>query len=232
MTGGQIPSGKSRDEIAEAYKSEPWWYDIRGFFILIFAYNSSLGSQLRFFGPNFGKMHLEVACGTGTLLQWMLRWRKLKGLPQVHIVGIDYAEAMLAGAKKRFANKAHIFIQHADAAALPYSDAHFDTANIANSVHCFPDVEGAFKEIFRILKPGGTLAANVLLHPRGSWPFKGIAERINRWGISKGILYTPYNWEDIRQRFVDAGFQVVSEGVKGNCLNLLLRKPINVTSQS
>jgi hypothetical protein len=47
-------SGKSSDEIAQAYRSEPWWYDVRGMFILTFAYNSTLGHQLRFFGPNYG----------------------------------------------------------------------------------------------------------------------------------------------------------------------------------
>ncbi len=61
---------KSRDEIAAAYASPPWWYDVRGFFILTFAYNSTIGRQLRFFGANFGPRHLEVACGTGTLLQF------------------------------------------------------------------------------------------------------------------------------------------------------------------
>ena len=71
-------AGKSRDEIAAAYDSPPWWYDIRGFLILTFAYNSTLGRQLRFFGPNFGDEHLEVACGTGTLLELVLRWRKRK----------------------------------------------------------------------------------------------------------------------------------------------------------
>ena len=30
-----MTTGKTRDEIAEAYSSEPWWYDLRGFFILI-----------------------------------------------------------------------------------------------------------------------------------------------------------------------------------------------------
>lgn len=225
MTDGQMPSGKSRDEIAEAYKSEPWWYDLRGFFILTFAYNSTLGAQLRFFGPNFGPRHLEVACGTGTLLQWVLRWRKWKKLPRVHIVGIDYAESMLAGARHRFAGNPDIELKHADAAALPFPDASFDTANIANSVHCFPDVDGALRDILRVLKPGGTLAANVLLYPRGPWPLKGIAERINRWGIRKGILYTPYQRDDIRQHFLDAGFEVESEVTLGNCYNILARKP-------
>lgn len=225
MTSERMPSGKTRDEIAAAYISEPWWYDVRGFFILTFAYNSTLGSQLRFFGPHFGAEHLEVACGTGTLLELILRWRKWKKLPPVHIVGIDYAESMLAGAMHRFRNEPEIDLQHADAAALPFPDAHFDTANIANSIHCFPDVDGALRDILRVLKPGGTLAANVLLYPRGPWPFKGIAERINRWGMKKGILYTPYTQDDIRQRVLAAGFEMVTEEVSGNCYNLLARRP-------
>ena len=36
-SGKSSGSGKSREEIALAYKSEPWWYDLRGFFILTFA---------------------------------------------------------------------------------------------------------------------------------------------------------------------------------------------------
>lgn len=225
MTSERMPSGKTRDEIAAAYKSEPWWYDVRGFFILTFAYNSTLGTQLRFFGPHFGAEHLEVACGTGTLLELILRWRKWKKLPPAHIVGIDYAESMLAGAMHRFRNEPNIDLQHADAAALPFENNHFDTANIANSIHCFPDVDGALRDILRVLKPGGTLAANVLLYPRGPWPFKGIAEKINRWGMQKGILYTPYTQEDIRQRVLDAGFEMASETVSGNCYNLMVRKP-------
>jgi ubiquinone/menaquinone biosynthesis C-methylase UbiE len=218
-------AGKSRDEIAAAYDSPPWWYDVRGFLILTFAYNSTLGRQLRFFGPNFGHEHLEVACGTGTLLELVLRWRKRRRMPQVHVVGIDYAESMLAGAKHRFAGQPHIELLHADAADLPWPEASFDTANIANSLHCFPNVDGALRDISRVLKPGGTLAANVLVYPKGLWPFKTIAERINGWGMRKGILHTPYRVEDIRQRILDTGFEVVAERVSGNCYDVLAKKP-------
>lgn len=220
-----MSAGKSRDEIAAAYDSPAWWYDIRGFLILTFAYNSTLGRQLRFFSPNLGPEHIEVACGTGTLMELVLRWRKWKGLPQVHIVGIDYAESMLAGARVRFRRQANIQLHHADVADLPYPEASFDTANIANSIHCFSDVDGALRHIFRVLKPGGTLAANALLYPRGLWPFKEIAERINRWGIRKGILYTPYHQEEVRRHILDTGFEVASETVSGNCYEILARKP-------
>ncbi|MDT3677805.1 MAG: methyltransferase domain-containing protein [Burkholderiaceae bacterium] len=218
-------AGKSRDEIAEAYSAPPWWYDVRGFFILTFAYNSTLWNQLRFFGPNFGPRHLEVACGSGTLLELMLRWRKWKRLPERSIAAIDYAESMLAGARRRFAAQPNVEIRHADAAALPYADAQFDTANIANAVHSFPEVDAALRDVFRVLKPGATLAANVLLFPRTLEPFRSIAERINRWGIRKGILYTPYRSEDIRARFESAGYEILSESISGNCYNVFARRP-------
>jgi len=218
-------SAKSRDEIAAAYSSAPWWYDLRGFFILTFAYNSTLTHQLRFFAPNFGPRHLEVACGTGTLLELVLRWRRWKGLPDVQVAGVDYAESMLAGAKRRFARQANIELHHADAAALPFPDASFDTVNIANALHCLPDVDGALRDISRVLKPGGTLAANVLLYPRGLWPFRQIARYIDEWGIRKGILHTPYSREEIRRRVVDAGFEVVSESLSGNCYDVVVRRP-------
>lgn len=217
--------GKTRDEIAQAYASPPWWYDVRGFFILTFSYNNSLWSQLRFFGPHFGTRHLEVACGTGTLLGLLLAWRKWKKLPLSEVCGIDYAPSMLAGALRRFANNPMVQLQHADAAALPYADGEFDTVNIANSVHCLPDVEGALKEMFRVLKPGGSLALNALLYPTGRWPLRQIAQRINRWGMRKGILYSPFNPEYIRERVTNQGFVVTTEQHLGNCLNLLVRKP-------
>src|SRR4029077_2631728 len=138
-----IKAGKSRDEIAAAYSSPPLWYDIRGFFILTFAYNSTLPRQFRFFGRNVGASHLEVACGSGTLLDLVLRWRKLKGLPTAKIAAVDYAESMLAGAYRRFDGNENVDVRHADAAALPFPDASFDTVNVANAIHCFPDVDGA-----------------------------------------------------------------------------------------
>lgn len=216
---------KTREEIAAAYSSPPWWYDMRGTAILTFAYRGTVWGQVAFFAPNFGPRHLEVAIGTGTLFGIILRWRRLKRLPESHIVGIDYAESMLAGAIKRFGNDPAVELQHADVTAMSFPDATFDTANIANSVHCFPDVDAALRETYRVLKPGGTLAANVLLYPRGPQPFRWIAGRINDWGMRKGILVTPYEVEDIRRRLAAAGFRVLSEQVTGNAYNVRAQRP-------
>lgn len=216
---------KTREDIAKAYESEPWWYDVRGFFILTFAYNSTLGSQLRFFGSRMGNTHLELACGTGTLLELVLWWRRWKRLPAVRVVGVDYAESMLAGALRRFRKWPGLDFRHADAAALPFPSDSFDSIHIANAIHCFPEVDKALGEALRVLKPQALLSANVLLHPRGIAPLNWIARRINAWGIRKGILHATYSQEDVRQRLIKAGFHIDSESVSGNCLNVRARKP-------
>lgn len=221
---------KTRDEIAQAYRSEPWWYDVRGFFILTFAYNSTLFEQLRFFGPNFGARHLEVACGTGTLLELVLRWRRWKRLPTVEITGVDYAESMLAGAEHRFRGQPGMRFMHADAAAMPFAECSFDTVNVANAVHCFPDVRGALRDTLRVLSPGGTMAANVLLYPRRGWPLGALARAINEWGQKKGILYTPYELGNVIEMIQEAGFEIVEQQVSGNCANILAKKPSQVAA--
>jgi ubiquinone/menaquinone biosynthesis C-methylase UbiE len=218
-------SNKTSEEIARAYASPPWWYDLRGLFILTFAYRSTLGRQLRLFGANMGARHLEVAVGSGSLLDLILKWRRWKRWPAPDIDAFDYAEAMLAGAIRRFRHRSDVRLSLQDAARTTFDSATFDTVNIANAVHCLPEVDAALAEVFRLLKPGGTLAANVLLYPRGPAALRWIAERINRWGVRKGILFTPYEEGDILARLLAAGFVIEREAVSGNAYEVIARKP-------
>ena len=218
-------SDEALDKIERAYDSPPLWYDIRGFFVLTFAYRSSLWAQVALFGNNMGPRHLEAAIGSGTLLGIILGWKRLTRHPvESEIVGFDYAPAMLAGAIRRFKTTPRMRLMQSDVAALDLPDDYFDTACVANAIHCFPEVDAGLRELCRVLKPGGRLAVNVLLYPRGIQPFKWIAERINVWGARKGILHTPYEQADIRARFVKAGFDIDTEEVAGNTLNLVARK--------
>lgn len=215
---------KSADDIARAYDSPSWWYDLRGILVLTFAYRGTIPRQLRFFGRNMGPQHLEVAVGSGSLLDLILKWRRRKRLPETNVVGMDYAPAMLAGAIHRFRGQDDVDVKLADVAALPFPDNTFDSINIANALHCFPDIESALVEVHRVLKPGGQLAVNVLLFPRGPQPMRWLANRINTWGMKKGILVTPYAQDDIRRRITSAGFAVMTDEVIGNGYEVVARK--------
>lgn len=210
--------------VDQAYDSPSWWYDLRGLFILTFSYRSHLASQVRFFGENMGDDHLEAAVGSGSLLDIILRWRRYAKRAMSRIVAFDYAEAMLAGARKRFRNARSIVLMRADATRLPLDDSSFDTVNIANAAHCFADIDGAFREVHRVLRVGGTLAVNVLLTPRGGPLARAIAGAINAWGMKKGILFRPYEEDEVFARLERAGLRIVRARIHGNALEVLARK--------
>ncbi len=212
------------ERIARAYDSEPWWYDLRGLAVLTFSYRSTLGRQLRFFGENMGPRHLEVAVGSGTLLDYVLGWRRRRGLAPPHIVAFDYAAPMLAGAVRRFRDRPEIELHRADAARLPFGPAAFDSVNVANAIHCIPDVDDALAEIERVLRPGGRVAMNVLLRPRGGWLGRSLAERINAWGQRKGILHRPYDLVELVARVRAAGLCCETAAVHGNTCHLVAAK--------
>jgi ubiquinone/menaquinone biosynthesis C-methylase UbiE len=220
----QVVVAKTAEDIDEAYSSPPWWYDLRGVCILTLTYKQTIDMVVKFFAKNIGNRHIEVACGTGTLLKMLVDWRKNHRLPKSElIVGLDYAESMIRGAQKRFKHKKNMEMIKGDALAVPYPDHSFDTCNIANAVHCFPEAAGALREVLRVLRPGGLFAANVLLEPHGSG--KDLANKINTWGIKKGILVKTFKLEEIKQLYAEIGFAIVKEKVVGNCWNVIAKKP-------
>lgn len=212
-------------KINEAYDSPSWWYDVRGFFILTLSYRDTVWHQVAFFGRNMRDQHLEIAIGSGTLLDIILRWHKLRGIPRpAMITGFDYAERMLAGAIKRFKNAPDIKLLRADASALEFHDNSFDTANLPNAFHCFPEPLACMKELRRVMKPGATMRMNVVLEPPATGVMAGIARRICAWGIQKGILFATYTPEQVLDICREAGFEIGEYYVKGYSFNIELRK--------
>lgn len=56
--------------------------------------------------------------------------------------------------------------------ALPYGDGSFDIVLSLNGFHAFPDKEAAYRETFRVLKPGGTFCGCFYVkgkYPRTDW---------------------------------------------------------------
>lgn len=220
------PATSALARVAKAYSAPPWWYDLRGFFILTFSYRGTVGSQVSFFERNLSDNHLEMAVGTGTLFGFVIRRHRRRGGNPTRIVAVDYSETMLAGARRRFAGDEHITLAQADGCRLDFADESFTSVNIANALHCFPDPGAVLREIYRVLAPGGSLAVNALLHPRsGLWPARWLAGRINRYGIRKGLLVSPFHVDDVRRLFVANGFGIAEETISRNSWYVVARKP-------
>ena len=100
-----------------------------------------------------GAVVLDVACGPGTLSLEIASTAS-----KVH--GIDFSDSMLAIFRDKIeqAGHPHIELHCGDAQTLPYADGLFDAAFSMFGLMFFPDRNKGFAEIYRTLKPGGSIA--------------------------------------------------------------------------
>jgi len=99
---------------------------------------------------------LEIAAGTGIVTRALL-----KALPETSsLIATDLNQPMLDHAARNTASGC-VDWRQADAAALPFGDAAFDTVVCQFGVMFFPDKLAAYKEAFRVLTPGGKFLFNV-----------------------------------------------------------------------
>ncbi len=93
---------------------------------------------------------LDVACGTGQLLEMLIEH---PGDPA--LFGIDRVPAMLDVAKQRLGQRATLL--EASAEELPFDQGAFQLVTCTNALHYFPDAAGALREMRRVLAPSGNL---------------------------------------------------------------------------
>lgn len=99
---------------------------------------------------------LDLCCGTGDLAFSLARNTKAR------IVGADFSHTMLMRAKDKSALLANgappTSFFEADALRLPLEDGSFDLVTSAFGFRNLANYEAGLREIFRVLKPGGTIA--------------------------------------------------------------------------
>ncbi len=98
---------------------------------------------------------LDIATGTGDLAIQLVE----TGAKE--IIGLDISQGMLEIGKKKVAEKElspQIQMVIGDSEDLPFSDNHFDAITVAFGVSNFENLEKGLSEIYRVLKPKGTLA--------------------------------------------------------------------------
>jgi ubiquinone/menaquinone biosynthesis C-methylase UbiE len=103
------------------------------------------------------KSVLETAAGTGVLTRALAT-----RLPaEAQYLATDLNQPMLDMAMQRQGEDPRISWQRADALALPTPDAAFDVVCCQFGVMFFPDRINGYREVKRVLKPGGILVFNV-----------------------------------------------------------------------
>lgn len=150
---------------------------------------------------------LEIACGTG------IATLALAGaLPaDIKIVASDLNQPMINFAQQK-SGMERVTWRQADAMALPFADAEFDAVVCQFGVMFFPDHVAGFKEMHRVLKPGGRLIFSVWdeisTNPVMQAVMSGLTARYPQqpsWFIAR----TPCGYRDpkvIRAHLAEAGF--------------------------
>lgn len=108
---------------------------------------------------------LDVATGTGDLV-FTLRRR----LPEAQIIGADLSDGMLAVARRHLAEmpeseRRGISFEQADCLQLPYAEDSFDLVTVAYGVRNFEHLEAGYREMLRVLRPGGVICVIELSAP-------------------------------------------------------------------
>ncbi|HSS60964.1 MAG TPA: methyltransferase domain-containing protein [Candidatus Limnocylindrales bacterium] len=142
---------------------------------------------------------LDVGCGTGTMLTYLASFGKAQG------VDID-AEAIGYCRERGLED-----VRLGEASALPFDDSTFDLVTALDVVEHLDDDSAAFREAWRLLRPGGHLLVTVPAH-RFLW---GDQDEVN-------MHKRRYVSRELRKRLVEARFEVV----RLSYMNALLLPPI------
>ncbi len=107
---------------------------------------------------------LDLATGTGDLIIM-----EAETFPEAMITGIDLSRKMLSIAKSKaeknkFSDRIN-FIQ-GNCLEMPFEDNSFDVATIAFGIRNFESIVAGYKEMLRVLKPGGELVVLELSRPQ------------------------------------------------------------------
>ncbi|WP_297072778.1 bifunctional demethylmenaquinone methyltransferase/2-methoxy-6-polyprenyl-1,4-benzoquinol methylase UbiE [uncultured Duncaniella sp.] len=106
---------------------------------------------------------LDIATGTGDLA--ILMAERLDGS---HVTGVDLSEGMIEIGRRKVAERGldgRISLTTGDCLALPFPDNSFDCITCAYGVRNFENLAAGYKEMERVLRPGGLLVVLELSTP-------------------------------------------------------------------
>lgn len=96
---------------------------------------------------------LDCGCGGGANLKTLLQM-----CPDGAVVGVDYSPVSVEKARKvnrKAIECGRCAVTQGSVAELPFAALRFDLATAFETVYFWPDLPQCFREVFRVLRPGG-----------------------------------------------------------------------------
>ncbi|WP_300170763.1 bifunctional demethylmenaquinone methyltransferase/2-methoxy-6-polyprenyl-1,4-benzoquinol methylase UbiE [Duncaniella sp.] len=144
---------------------------------------------------------LDIATGTGDLAILMAR-----RLNPRRVTGVDLSEGMVEIGRRKVAEQGLeqcVSLGIADCLALPFADGSFDSVTCAYGVRNFQDLGAGYREMLRVLRPGGRIVilelstpASALVRPFYRLYTRGIIPAVGRL-VSKDVRAYSYLPESI-----------------------------------
>ncbi len=137
-------------------EQDHWWFKAKRHFLrLALEHNGVRASE--------GSLRaLDVGCGTGAVL---LELSELGFAAE----GLD-----MSPLAKSFCEKKGQRVTLGEATALPFPDASFDVVTALDMIEHVDNDEQVMKELYRVVKPGGTIVVTVPAHP-SLWSYHDVA---------------------------------------------------------
>lgn len=143
---------------------------------------------------------LDVGCGGGKNVK---RFAELA--PEGKVYGLDYSEVSVNKSKElnsEYIKIGKVEIQQGSVSQLPYGDETFDLVTCFETVYFWPDFVEDLKEVFRVLKTGGSI---FICNEAG-----GSDEDVELMKEHIRVLnMTLYNEEELGDALLQAGFTEV-----------------------
>jgi SAM-dependent methyltransferase len=145
---------------------------------------------------------LEVGCGRGGGAAFLLE-RK----PALEYVGLDLSREHARVCGRRFESNRAARFGIADATALPVRDGRFDAVFSVEAAHHFSDIDRFYREVARVLRPGGWLMLTGLWRPSQSSnaPFEAAGFKVvERHDITANVVAALDRTSALRLQMIEA----------------------------
>jgi len=154
---------------------------------------------LNFINFQEGWTMLDIGCGGGATIKRLLKHSK-----NAKVYGIDISQESVAKSKKTCADilDKQVFISQGSAEILPYETNMFNLVTAVETIYFWKNIQNCFKQVYRVLKPGGQFAI--------------IVEAANKDSVWTNIVegMTTYSSEQLLTMLTNAGFSQIKSHQK------------------